>query len=1104
MSWVTVTWSMLIGACAAIALPYLVVGIWQRRAAHLFFSLAAVAVVGIAIGELFMMRASTPEMFGRTLQWTYLFYFVLVAALIGFVWFYFGAGRFWLGLAILILRFIGLVINFLSPPNLNFREITGLHHVRFFGETVSIPVGVRSPWTYLGELSSLLLVAFVVDAAISVWRREKAENRPRAAIVCGSIAFFVLVTAGVSALINRQIIDLPYWVSFPFAAILAAMAFELGVDLVGAAKIAERLRLSEASLHETEHRFQLAADSAPVMIWMSGVDKLCTFFNKSWLEFTGRTTQQEMGMGWAEGVHPDDLQGCLTTYTEAFDARKPFVMQYRLRRHDGQYCWIKDDGVPRYDAEGKFAGYIGSCVDISELISNEQALRESEERRRMALDAAQVGLWDWNFAKDELWGTKARRVQLGLPLSGKIKLEEVLSRVHADDRNRVRKVLMDAARTGKDYRCEYRIKFADGSERWTELRGRYVKVADGEAVLRTVTIDVTERKEAQELFRLAAEGAHLGIWSWDEVKNQLVWDDATRRMFDVPANAEITLDTFYNSLHPDDRERVTRSWRQALELQQPYQIEFRAKTRDGAFRWVHARGRGYYDKDGKPLRMIGLVFDITEQKRAQDLFRLATEASPSGIVLVDHQGRIVLVNAHIEELFGYTRDELVGKPVELLVPERFRSQHPKYRADFVAAPETRAMGAGRDLFARRKDRSEFPVEIGLNPIHTPEGLLVLANVVDITERKQAEEKFRLAVEASPSGILLVNREGNISLVNTQAERMFGYDRKDLIGKPVEMLLPQRFVSAHPAYRANFFAAPQTRPMGAGRELFARRKDGSEFPVEIGLNPLQTAQGLVILANVVDISARLEAEEEARRRREQVELLGRASLLGEIGASLAHELTQPLAAIMNNASAAMEYIKQGRLSAKQLQEILTDVMGDGSRALKIVRDVRNAIKKGTAIRGLINLNDVAKSVAHMLHPDAAANFCKVEMSLAPDLPAIEGDPTQIQQVLINLVSNAFDAMGETPASRRIVQITTNSNGDGTISVAVRDHGCGIAETARERLFEHFFTTKKEGLGMGLAIVHSIVKAHGGTIAAENAPGGGARFHFRLPIKKEMPQ
>jgi PAS domain S-box-containing protein len=372
--------------------------------------------------------------------------------------------------------------------------------------------------------------------------------------------------------------------------------------------------------------------------------------------------------------------------------------------------------------------------------------------------------------------------------------------------------------------------------------------------------------------------------------------------------------------------------------------------------------------------------------------------------------------------------------------------------------------------------------------------------MDITERKQAEELFHLATEASPSGTVLINHEGRIVLVNAHAEELFGYARDELIGKDVELLVPERFGASHSTDRANFFSAPEARAMGAGRELFARRKDGSEFPVEIGLNPIQTPHGLVVLANVVDISARLAAEEVARRSREQVELLTRVSLLGEMTASLAHELNQPLAAIVNNATAAMQYLEQGRLNPEQLQDILNDVVADGRRACDVMHNVRSAIKKGSAIRGQINLNDVVKAVAHMVQPDAASQFCKMETSLARDLPPIEGDPIQIQQVLINLVHNAVDAMHDTPPGRRIVEIATNYNGNRTISVVVRDYGSGISETTRERLFEQFFTTKQEGLGMGLAIVRSIIEAHGGTVAAENADGGGARFYFRLPINE----
>ena len=251
--------------------------------------------------------------------------------------------------------------------------------------------------------------------------------------------------------------------------------------------------------------------------------------------------------------------------------------------------------------------------------------------------------------------------------------------------------------------------------------------------------------------------------------------------------------------------------------------------------------------------------------------------------------------------------------------------------------------------------------------------------MDITERKQAEELFHLATEASPSGTVLIDHQGRIVLVNAHAEKLFGYTRDELIGKGVEILVPERFGPSHATDRANFFIAPEARAMGAGRQLFARRKDGSEFPVEIGLNPIQTPHGLVVLANVVDISARLAAEEVARRSREQVELLSRVSLLGEMTASLAHELNQPLAAIVNNATAAMQYLEQGRLNPEQLQDILIDVVADGRRACDVMQNVRNAIKKGAAIRGQINLNDVVKAVTHMVQADAAAQSCKMELS-----------------------------------------------------------------------------------------------------------------------------
>ena len=242
----------------------------------------------------------------------------------------------------------------------------------------------------------------------------------------------------------------------------------------------------------------------------------------------------------------------------------------------------------------------------------------------------------------------------------------------------------------------------------------------------------------------------------------------------------------------------------------------------------------------------------------------------------------------------------------------------------------------------------------------------------------------------------------------------------------------------------------------------------------------------------------EVEEEARRHREQINLLSRVSLLGEMTASLAHELNQPLSAIISNANAGMRFIDRGKEDPATLRDILVDVAADGHRAHDIIQNVRNTVKKGDPTRRQIDLNELVTNVAHVVRPDAVAYSCEVETSLAKDLPLIEGDPVQIQQVLVNLVSNAFDAMRQTPPGQRKVEISTAGNGDGEVRLSVRDHGTGIPTEVHEHLFDQFFTTKEQGLGMGLAIVRSIVEAHGGKIEAENVADGGACFYFTLPV------
>ncbi len=248
--------------------------------------------------------------------------------------------------------------------------------------------------------------------------------------------------------------------------------------------------------------------------------------------------------------------------------------------------------------------------------------------------------------------------------------------------------------------------------------------------------------------------------------------------------------------------------------------------------------------------------------------------SPDAVIVANADGRIVDLNQQAENLFGFQKTELIDKPVEVLVPERFRSKHPAYRNNYVAQSHIRPMGAGLQLYGVRKDGKQFPVDIMLSPVEGPTGKLIVSVIRDVSEQRQAQEDLRRSqqqleklFEFSPDGILVTNLQGRITRVNGRVEQIFGYTREELFGQPVEMLIPERFRSNHPSHRAAYSDQPRLRPMGAGLQLVARRKDASEFPVDIMLNPIDMTDGKIVLAVVRDVSEQRKAEESLRRSEE---------------------------------------------------------------------------------------------------------------------------------------------------------------------------------------------------------------------------------------------
>jgi hypothetical protein len=469
----------------------------------------------------------------------------------------------------------------------------------------------------------------------------------------------------------------------------------------------------------------------------------------------------------------------------------------------------------------------------------------------------------------------------------------------------------------------------------------------------------------------------------------------------------------------------------------------------------------------------------------------------------DSEGRIVLINQEIERIFGYSREELLGQSIDRLVPERFRGPHAHRRREFMESPRLRPMGARRYLDGLRKDGSEVPVEIGLTPVVTEEGVFVLSAIVDITARKRAEELFRAALESSPAGKLVIDAAGRVVLVNREVERLFGYAREELLGRPVDMLVPPRFRDAHPGYRDAFFADPEARPMGAGRELYGLRKDGSEVPIEIGLTPIETDDGSMVLSSIVDISARKQSERYRLELEEQLRQAQRLDALGTLAGGIAHDFNNILGALVGYTELAREGSDDEAVIAD-----LDEVLRAAFRGKELVQRILSFSRRQETQRRPTDLAPVVSEASQLLRASLPAGI-DMRLQIGSALPQVLADATSVHQVLMNLGTNAAHAMPEGGtlaialasfyARDSFIRVHTEMKEGPYVLLTVSDTGTGMDAAIRDRAFEPFFTTKGAGVGsgLGLAVVHGILRDHSGTALIDSEVGEGTRVRCFFP-------
>ncbi len=670
----------------------------------------------------------------------------------------------------------------------------------------------------------------------------------------------------------------------------------------------------------------------------------------------------------------------------------------------------------------------------------------------------------------------------------------VVPRFRDADGERRRRYLAEPSTMTRDMRWEQVCLRKDGVEFPAEASVNPIETGEGTILMASVR-DLTERRKTEARFQALLEAVPDAIVVHrmpDEIAYVNSRSEALfgyRRDELLGRSSDVLIPERYREKRRADRQELFRTLFATGESRNG---EYLCVARDGREFEVEASVSPLETPEG-PVIMAS-IRDTTERRKTEARFRSLLDSAPDAMVISNKDGVIELTNRQAERLFGYARAEMVGQRVDMLIPQSLREDYALDERSFMDGDFERKMGLGLELQARRKDGSEFPVEISFSPLEGPNGISMTAAIRDIAERRKSEIRFRALLESAPDAMVIVDRNGLIVLANFQTQRIFGYTRMELVGQPVEILVPSELQGRHRERRTHFFETPRQREMGLGLDLMAVRKDGTQFPVEISLSPLEGMDGTSVTAAIRDISERKLAAQQLAEK--MTELRQSNEALEQFAHIASHDLQEPLRMVASYTQLLSKRYK-GRLDA-DADEFIHFAVDGTQRMKRLIEDLLlySRAGRGAPAATKIGCEDAVREAIGNLGAAIADRGAQVTWDALPAVAAVE---LHLVQIFQNLIGNAIKYCGERTPHIHIAAKATET--EWIFSVA--DNGIGIEPRYFDRIFVIFQRLhgrgEYEGTGIGLAICKRILQQQGGRIWVESEPGIGSTFYFSLPMR-----